>query len=500
MSVKAVHQNTGKPKWSKQNNHFVLLLFCAFLGAAHRDGLSAPLGVPPSFISDPLLTVPPEVYIGKSLPGDAEIIRCPTPYEGGKTLNLELAIDLALCRNPRIKSAWATIKIQTASLGEARAAYFPVLNGSISRLDDQTNYPNPSDNLAPTYVRGTSVYANLVWRIFDFGGRNANRRSANYLLEAALASHDAAIQRALVNVVEKYFETQTALAEWEAKKASANYAKQTLMVAEQREKRGVGAKTDTLQAATALAKVTLESNRAQGRYQKLLSELANIVGLDPSYKFALAKNKPIQDQVAQRDLDDWLTLVQAYHPSISAARKQLESAKEKRSVTISDAMPSLDFTANFFQNGRPNQGLTVVRTQETLAGFTLNIPIFDGFARAYKVRGAEAEVERKGAELQEVENQVSMEVVKAYADTTSAINNINSAQLLLNSANASLKSIARKFEFGAIDILEMLNAQSVLADAEQEQIRCLSELRSAKLRLYASAGVMGRILVTGKNY
>lgn len=455
---------------------------------------------PPSVIEDPLLTMPPEVYIGKSLPGDADAIQCPKTYDASKNMNLEMAIDLALCRNPRIKSAWAAIRVQAAALGEARAAYFPLINGSISRLNDQTNYPNPNDGLSPTYIRGTQVYGNLLWRLFDFGGRGANRRSANYLLDAALASHDAAIQRALVNVVEKYFEAQTAMAVWRAKQISTAYAKQTLGVAERREAQGVGAKTDTLQAATALAKVSLESNRAKGSYQKLISELANILGINPSINLDLAESKTGQDIVAHRDLDAWLAIVQERHPSILAARKQLKSAQEKRKVAISEGLPSIDFMTNFFQNGRPNQGLTLVKTQETLAGFTLNIPIFDGFAKAYKVKGAAAEIEQKKADLEEVENQVSMEVVKAYADTSSAISNIEAAQLLLTSAQASLKSIAKKFDNGAADILEILNAQSALADAEQEYIRCQAELRSAKLRLYASAGVMGRVLVTGKDY
>ncbi len=99
--------------------------------------------------------------------------------------------------------------------------------------------------------------------------------------------------------------------------------------------------------------------------------------------------------MAHHDLNAWLLLVQERHPSIVAARKQVDSAKEKRTVALSDGLPSIDFTANFYQNGRPNQGLTLVRTQETLAGFTLNIPIFDGFLKAYRVRGAEAEVEQK---------------------------------------------------------------------------------------------------------
>lgn len=500
MSDSAALKNSIWKKWHGQRNNFALLALCIWFGSTQGQERPVTLEAPPSFIEDPLVTVPPEVFTGKSLPGDADIISCPTSYDANINLNLELAIDLALCRNPRIKSAWAAIKIQAAALGEARATYFPVLNGSISRLNDQTNYPNPSNNLSPTYVQGTMVYGNLLWRIFDFGGRNANRRSANYLLDAALASHDATIQRTLVNVVEKYFETQTTLAVWEAKQASATYAKQTLLVSERREARGAGSKTDTLQAETALAKLTLESNRAQGNYQKLVSELANTLGLNPNAKLTLRKSKVGQDLVLQRDLSAWLVLMQEQHPSILSAQKQLESAKEKRTVAVSDGMPSIDFMVNFFQNGRPNQGLTLVKTQETLAGFTLNIPIFDGFAKAYKIRGAEAGVEQKKAELQEVQNQISMEVIKAYADTSSAIKNIDSAQLLLNSAHTSLKSIARKYDFGAADILEILNAQASLADAQQEQIRCLAELRSAKLRLYASVGAMGRVLVSGKDY
>lgn len=492
---------SGGEVWKQFGKWLLVQIFViALITHALSGQTQAQERLPPPFIADPLLTMPPEVYVGKALPGDGDAIHCPVAYDASKNLKLELAIDLALCRNPRIKSAWAAIKIQAAALGESRAAYFPVLNGSVSRLNDQTNYPNASDNLSPTYVKGTMVYGNLLWRIFDFGGRDANRRSANYLLDAALASHDAAIQRALVNVVEKYFAAQVALAIWEARQISVVYAKQTLVVSERREEKGIGAKTDTLQAATALAKISLESNRAQGNYQKLIAELANTLGLNPGVKFSLEKSKAGRDVVAQRDLNAWLLLVQEQHPSIVASRKQVDSAKEKRTVALSDGLPSIDFTANFYQNGRPNQGLTLVRTQETLAGFTLNIPIFDGFLKAYKVRGAEAEVEQKKADLQEVENQISMEVVRAYSDASSSISNIESARLLLDSAQSSLKSISRKFDLGAADILEMLNAQAALADAQQEQIRCLAELRSAKLRLYASAGVMARILVAGSNY
>ncbi|MNF13342.1 hypothetical protein D3C80_2151500 [compost metagenome] len=56
----------------------------------------------------------------------------------------------------------------------------------------------------------------------------------------------------------------------------------------------------------------------------------------------------------------------------------------------------------------------------------------------------------------------------------------------------------RKFGRGAADILEMLNTQSALLEAQQERIRCQAEWRSARLRLLASAGVLGREAIAGR--
>ena len=174
----------------------------------------------------------------------------------------------------------------------------------------------------------------------------------------------------------------------------------------------------------------------------------------------------------------------------------MESAKDKVTVTRSDGLPTLDVTGNFYQNGRPNQALTASKTQETIIGVTLNIPLFDGFSRTYKVRGAQAQVEQKQAELQESEQQVLMDVVKAHADASAALENLSASQKLLTTGQDALISVQRKFDRGAADILEILSTQAVLSDAQQERIRCLADWRSTRLRLMATAGVLGRSAMT----
>lgn len=193
----------------------------------------------------------------------------------------------------------------------------------------------------------------------------------------------------------------------------------------------------------------------------------------------------------RQDLREWLRLAQEQHPAVVAARAQLESARAKLAAVRSEGLPTLDFTQSEYVNGRPNQGLTATQTTESVVGVTLNIPLFDGFGRTYKVRGAQAQIEVKEAELRDIQNQVLGDVAKAHADAVAALRNLQSSRRLLDAAQTALENVQRKYDRGISDILEMLNVQSALADAGQERIRALSEWRSARLRLLANAGTVG---------
>lgn len=466
-----------------------LALFCSVAYAAEERSVSDYLTTP--FV-DPLLTKPTVLEDGRALPGDALIAMCPAPFNPATPLTLLNAIDIALCNNPQIKTAWAAIKIQAAALGEARAAFLPALMGSVSRLKDQTSYPDPRVNIPTQTLYNTQIYANLLWRLVDFGGRKANQNAANYLLEAALSENDAAMQRVLQKVVSGYFDAQTAKASWEARVKNEAIAKQTLATSVRREKFGIGAKTDTLQADTALSKATLERSRSLGAYQKSIAVLNNYLGLPPDTNLDLEDNPTGSDASLKNSLGQWLELAQKEHPSIVAAKQKLLAAQEKITASRSEGLPTIDLTGTLFKNGRPNQGLTSINTQEVLTGFTVSIPLFDGFSRTYKIRGAQALAEQKEAELLDTELQVTSEIVKAYADLTSSLDNLTASKKLFSSAQESLLSVRNKFNSGAIDILDMLNTQAALANATEERIRCMYEWQSAKLKLLASVGLLGR--------
>ncbi len=83
------------------------------------------------------------------------------------------------------------------------------------------------------------------------------------------------------------------------------------------------------------------------------------------------------------------------------------------------------------------------------------------------------------------------EIIKDFATNPNSWS-LQASQQLLRAAEASMHSSQKRYNKGAADILELLSTQNVLADAQQERVRCLSDWRSARLRLMSSAGVLGR--------
>ncbi|MFL6678132.1 MAG: TolC family protein [Burkholderiaceae bacterium] len=459
--------------------------------ASDVQRISIPSPNYPYLIKDPLGARPSRLDSNTPLPGDATAIDCSNPSElPTRPLALADAVDLALCNSPQVKVSWAAIKIQAAAVGQSRATWLPTANATFSRLHSQTTYPSFSSS--NTSSDGYTAFAGVTWRLFDFGARSADNKSAARLLDAALANHDAALEKTLGGVVQAYFDASTARASVQSRGDATGYAEQTWKAAARREAKGVSAASDTLQARAALAKARLAEQRAIGDLHKAMSVLLYACGLPPQAEVQLAAEPESEPAQALSDLSNWLTMTAERHPAILAAQAQVESAEAKVDVARRQGLPSIDFSANYYRNGYPNQGLQPVGSSTKTVGITLNIPLFEGLARTYQVRSAQAQVDQSRAQLQDVRLQMASMVVKDHAEATAALSNLEASATWVEAASAAVESARNRYDKGAGDVLELLAAQSALSDARQERLRCLAEWRSARLRLFADSGTLGR--------
>ena len=121
-------------------------------------------------------------------------------------------------------------------------------------------------------------------------------------------------------------------------------------------------------------------------------------------------------------------------------------------------------------------------------GVQLKIPIFQGFSLTNAVRAARAELEASLSALVLQEEIVISEVWTAYYNFRTATEQLQASDALLASAKESFDASLTRYQSGVGDIIELLNAQSLLAEARAEQVQARTGLYTSYAELIRAIG------------
>lgn len=448
---------------------------------------------------DPLLTghavpVTPAVDMLGAGEGVCVFGDLPTP------LRLQDAVERALCNHPKTRQAWANVKIQAAAVGMGRAAFLPTINGNWQGTRDVMNshvtgYPQYDSNYR-TNLQNASV--SLSWVLYDFGGRSAALGNATELLAAAQANQLATLQTLFAAVAKDFYTAQAAqgalAAAWEVERN----AKASVDAATARVDRGVAAISDQLQAQTAYAEAVVNRTQAERDWHSAVGTLASDMDMDPTTRITLPDvgDGVIPDREFGDSVAALINDARRHYPSVVAAQAQVAAAQAKVAQIRAEGLPRLNLVAQYNFSNQPTSlqlGFPVfpATRREWYLGFQVTIPIFEGFARTYQVRQADAQIELQRGALDEVRRQVGLDVWNSYQALRSATENLHNSANLLTLAQGSYEAAHRRYRTGVGSILELLSTQSALANAKKQRIQALTDWRSARLQLASKLGRLG---------
>ncbi|TEI28696.1 TolC family protein [Pseudomonas aeruginosa] len=365
------------------------------------------------------------------------------PCRGGPPpteLSLEEAIERILCHDPQTRLAWANAKAQAAQVGIGKSAYLPRLDG---RLDASRGYSDMDYRDAPylsgdghRHRRGASLQ--LSWVLFDFGRRSAALRNAQQLLLAANASQDATLQNTFALAAQAYYDALAAQRSLAASRQVAELAAQNLEAADAKYRAGAAALSDRLQAQTALSQASLAQVRDEGALSNALGVIALRMGLAPDTPLRLSGELEAQpDTGFVKAIDEMLAEARREHPALLAAQARLKAAG------------------------------------------------------TYQVRNALARREASEAELADTEQQVSLEVWNNYQSLSVETRSLARTRELVEQSRQSLEVVQGRYRSGVGSMIELLNALTAYASAEDQHIRALGNWQTSRLRLAASLGRLG---------
>jgi outer membrane protein TolC len=121
-------------------------------------------------------------------------------------------------------------------------------------------------------------------------------------------------------------------------------------------------------------------------------------------------------------------------------------------------------------------------------GITLSVPIFSGFRTHYQVRAAAAQIEGRVADRDRVAHQIALDVWRAYQSLLTNSLALRSADELVQAASQSEKMILGRYKAGVGNILDTLNAQSALANAQQQRVAALYSFLISRFALAQAIG------------
>lgn len=394
-------------------------------------------------------------------------------------LALADVVDQALCNNPQTRLAWANARAQAAQVGVAESAYLPALSLAAGRSR------NTSDPGTRVTYNQTNVSLSADYLLYDFGGRAATLENAREVMAALAATQDATLQSVFLAAVQAYYQWHAAEAAVVAARESERASTESLKAAEARYRIGTGTPADSLQARTAASQATLTRIQAEGNAKTALGILANVMGLDAQEAPALEPPaNELPDAAFERNLGDLIATAKQVRPDLIAAEAQVRAAKAGIDAARASGMPSISLTAASTYNDLSTVGVT----RGSSLGVTVSVPLFSGFYTTYRVRGAEAQLEARTAQREQVSKQVSLDVWRSYFALTTSIESVRASADLLASAEASEKVATGRYKAGVGAILDLLNAQSALANARQQNIQAIYTWRIAKAALAQSIG------------
>lgn len=459
-----------------------LLAAAGCVSAPRVDGAASTSESPNAQWTPPTkaIAIEPGVIAAPQLPISADLI------SRIQQLTLTDVVDLALQNNPATRTSWFQSRAAADALGSARGRLFPTIDGGATA----SRIRSPSTTTRPGGERteyGPSVTLNYL--LFDFGGRGGAVERARQNLFAAGFTHNATLQNVVLQAEAAYFSYMATLALLNAQHSAIAEAQGNLNAAEQRNKVGLATIADVLQARTAYSQERLNLETIQGNLQAARGSLASALGLPANVPFDL-QPLPVAIPVGilAQSVDSVINEALRNRPDLAAARAQAAAAYAQVRATRSAELPAVTVSANA---GRTFSRPPIFAGPSYGATVGLSVPIFNGFSRQYDVAAARAQADALSAVADQTRQNVITQVFVSYYALQTGEQRVATADDLLASALQSVQVAAGRYREGVGSIIDLLSAQSALANARAQQVQSRWQWYTSLAQLARDAGVLG---------
>jgi outer membrane protein len=422
----------------------------------------------------------------QSLPGAAKI--SPAPAQ----LTLADAINLALANNLQTLLANEQRRAANGFVQQARSVLLPNLSGVAYQANITQNLaalgfqPGTFPGFTSTFIgpfNNFDARARLTQTIFDLSAIRNYQSSREGVRVSEFQERLARQQVAEVTAL-TYLEVLRTARNVTSAQANIDLANALLKLAQDQRAAGVATGVDVTRAETRLAQERVGLAQAETSAEQAALNLQRVIGVPLGSPLTLAD--PLRFTVEPLP-DPAVAVTQALsdRAEIRVSEAQFKMVDLERKAVKDEYLPSLAFLGDYGISGITPTN-TALPTRRVAV--QLNVPIFNGGLTQGRLSVATSRAREAELQLSSVRGQVEEDVRLALSALRTTVERVRAADEQLRLAQRELEMARDRFSAGVADNLEVITAQTSLANARSAQDEALAVYNAARLNLAAALG------------
>ncbi|HZG24865.1 MAG TPA: TolC family protein [Chitinophagaceae bacterium] len=411
------------------------------------------------------------------------------------------SVEYALKHSVQVRNALLDITIRQQGNREITAAAYPQISGS-SSITDYIRLPVslvPGEffgQAAGTYIpvrfgtKYNATYAlNVRQIIFDgqvFVGLQARAASVVFAQQTVEATQE----QIKANVYKIYY--QLVVARNQIKLIDANIARAEKLLHDTKElyKNGFQEKLDVDKVNVSLSNLRTSRTTVENQLQTGYIGLKFLMGMPVKEDLVLTDSLSDADLKSNlvNDLNFKYDDRIEYRLQQTAARLGEYNVKRYRKSYL----PSLSVNAGYAGNAQRNK-FTIFKTNErwfrqSFVSVNLDIPIFDGFAKAARVQQARLQLMQTQNNITDLKNSIDNDVQTASIQIKNALTTLDEQKNNIALAEQVYNQTKLKYEQGLGSNLEVTNAETDLITAQNSYYSAIYDAIIARIDYLKAVG------------
>lgn len=406
-------------------------------------------------------------------------------------VSLEQVIELALEQSYDVKLARNSEEVGSTDDQYAIGAFLPRINGTASTVwnsnDQSLRFEDANrNNSGKAESNNISASANLQWTLFDGTRMFATReRIAAIASQGELLVKDQMVNT-IATVATNYFDIVRQKQQLRAIEEQMAVSEERVKLADRKLAVGTGAKPELLQA-----KVDYNAQRTQMlQQQALIAQLKDMLnaqlGLQLPRSFDVSDTIIIDLSIVKTDIE---SNIENTNYALQVRRNEIGISNLSLRERRGELLPFLDFNASYNYSKTDNTRLinpfSPIFNQSNgyNYGFTLSVPVLNGFNQRRLVQQARINVQRQQILYDQQRTNVSVGIENAFInyDNAKKILLVEEENIALAKENVSIA--LETFKRGATTFVELRTAQQSLADAYTRLISARYLAKVAEIEL-----------------